>query len=379
MKNFSGIVAVVMLASGLYAHPRESRITFELLKKGTNLSATDAEKLETQLKTNPDDEEARVQLLSYYAAPPAGVDLSTVKATRAKHILWLIENDPKDGLGLFQVATGVYRLHCAGDDLADPDAFRLASTAWLEQIKKHAESAEIRRAAIDAIQFCAPEQAEQILTEANDGRGLGDLYAAAVLGITGKSYLNNDPSGSDPILRERPFSEKARRLLEEARDPDLLVAAAATLLRDGAVLWADGRLDWDYTAIGNSLLAKAKAAAPDAMTLLTLPTTLPKRGERPPLTIRVGGNVQAAKLVRKVTPAYPPYARSLGIQGTVRMTALIGLDGEILFLRPDKGPAELIPASIEAVRQWKYNPTTLNGKPCYVVTVIDVNYTLSPQ
>jgi outer membrane biosynthesis protein TonB len=157
------------------------------------------------------------------------------------------------------------------------------------------------------------------------------------------------------------------------------VTAVGTLLRDGAILWADGKLDWDYTSIGNSVLAKAKSLAPDNLTLLTLPTTLPARGERPPATIRVGGKVQQAQLIQKVTPSYPPTARDLHIEGIVQMTALIGLDGEVLYLHVDAGPAELIPASLEAVRQWEYKPTMLNGKPCYIVTRIDVTYTLSPQ
>jgi hypothetical protein len=379
MKAFQGILAAVLLASSMHAHPRNSRSPYDLLKKGSGLSAEDAKKLEERVKKKPNDEEARIQLLSYYAAPPTGADLSTVKAARARHILWLIENDPKDGLGLFQIVTGVYRLHCEGDDLADPDAFRRSRELWLEQIKKHPGNAEIRRAAVDAIQFCSPEQAEQILTEEHDGTRLGRLYARAVLGVTGTSYLNNDPSGADPALRKRPFAEKARRVLEEATDGDLLAGAAGTLLMEGALLWADGRLDWDYTPLGNSLLAKAKSAGPDTMSLLTAPTTLPARGERPPVTLRIGGNVQVEKLVWKVAPLYPPSARDLGIQGTVQMTALIGLDGKILYLHAESGPPLLIPASIEAVRQWVYKPTKLNGKPCYVVTRIDVNYTLQPR
>jgi hypothetical protein len=155
------------------------------------------------------------------------------------------------------------------------------------------------------------------------------------------------------------------------------VAAAIGLLRDGAILCADGKLDWDYTPLGNSVLTKAKGLAPDSMTLLTLPTTLPGRGERPPLTIRVGGNVQLANLTRRVAPAYPPAAREAGIQGTVQMTALLGLDGKVLFLHADDGPSELVPASVDAVRQWEYKPSLLSGRPCYVITRIDVSYTLS--
>ena len=379
MKPKRCLLTSVLIASTLLANPRDVKSTFDLIKKGSALSARDAEKLEERLRKKPGDEEARVQLLSYYAGPPTDLDLPAVKAARSKHILWIIENDPKEGLGLFQIATGIYRINCQGDELADTDAFERASHKWLEQLQKNPRNSEIRRASVDAIQFCRPEQAEQILTDAKDASGLGRLYASAILGINGESYRNSDPAGSDSGFRARPFAEKARQILETESNKDVVVAAARTLLRQGATLWADGKLDWDYTPLGNALLAKAKNLAPDEITLVTLPTTLPARGERPAATIRVGGNVQSTKLVRKVAPVYPPAARDRGVEGTVQLTALIGLDGKVLYLRADAGPAELIPASVEAVRQWEYQTTTLNGKPCYVETRIDVRYTLAPQ
>jgi outer membrane biosynthesis protein TonB len=150
-------------------------------------------------------------------------------------------------------------------------------------------------------------------------------------------------------------------------------------MRDGAILWADGKLDWDYTSLGNALLANAKNLAPDDILLLTLPTTLPERGERPPATIRVGSDVLSGKLVRKVQPIYPAAARKNGIAGTVQLAALIGLDGKILYLRAESGPAELISPSVEAVRQWEFQITKLNTKPCYIMTRIDIKYTLTSQ
>lgn len=365
---------ILVAAPALWA--RDARATFDLLNKGKALSSEDAEKLEAKLKQKPDDEEDRIELLSYYASTPSGLDLSTVRQARLPHILWLIQTDPKEGLGLFQVATGVYRVNCTGDALADPGGFKRVSDEWLGQVKSHLGDADIQRGAVNAIQYCAPEVAEQMLLQTRNGSGLGQLYATAVLGVTGLSYTSMDPIGSDPAFRERPFAQKARAALEQATDRDLVVTAASTMLQEGAILWADGKLDWDYTQLGNGLLAKAKDLAPDAMMLLTLPTALPARGERPPLTMRVGGNVQAANITRKVTPPYPPAARELGIEGTVLMTALIGLDGKILFLRPESGPTELVPASVQAVRQWQYRPTHLNGKPCYVLTKIAVNFTL---
>jgi protein TonB len=96
-----------------------------------------------------------------------------------------------------------------------------------------------------------------------------------------------------------------------------------------------------------------------------------------PKSIRVGGNVQAAKLIRQPKPAYPPLAKQARIQGTVRFNAVIGKDGTIQNLTLVSGHPLLIPSAQDAVRQWVYQPTTLNGEPVEVVTTIDVNFTLS--
>jgi protein TonB len=93
--------------------------------------------------------------------------------------------------------------------------------------------------------------------------------------------------------------------------------------------------------------------------------------------IRVGGNVQSAKLVRRTMPIYPPLAKQARIQGTVRFTAVIGTDGTIRDLRLVSGHPLLVPAAQEAVKQWAYQPTLLNGEPVEVITQIDVNFTLS--
>jgi protein TonB len=93
--------------------------------------------------------------------------------------------------------------------------------------------------------------------------------------------------------------------------------------------------------------------------------------------LRVGGNVQAANLVKKITPAYPTLAKSARIQGTVRFTAIIGKDGTIQNLQLVSGHPMLVAAATEAVKQWVYKPTLLNGEPVEVITQIDVNFTLS--
>jgi len=93
--------------------------------------------------------------------------------------------------------------------------------------------------------------------------------------------------------------------------------------------------------------------------------------------IRVGGNVQAANLIKRVTPDYPQVARAARIQGTVRFSATIGKDGRITNLQTLGGPALLVPPATAAVKQWIYRPTLLNGEPVEVVTQIDVTFDLS--
>jgi protein TonB len=93
--------------------------------------------------------------------------------------------------------------------------------------------------------------------------------------------------------------------------------------------------------------------------------------------IRVGGQVQQANLIRQPKPIYPPLAKQARIQGVVRFEAIIGKDGTIQNLKMISGHPLLVPAAQEAVKQWLYKPTLLNGEPVEVATVIDVNFTLS--
>ena len=98
--------------------------------------------------------------------------------------------------------------------------------------------------------------------------------------------------------------------------------------------------------------------------------------EEPAQPIRVGSAVQAARIVRRVLPVYPPLARSAGISGVVRVQAIIAVDGSIAELNVISGHPLLINAATDAVQQWRYRPTVLNGKPVPVDTQIDVNFTL---
>ena len=93
--------------------------------------------------------------------------------------------------------------------------------------------------------------------------------------------------------------------------------------------------------------------------------------------IRQGGSVQAALLVNKVQPVYPPLARQTRISGTVRLHALISKTGAVESLEVLSGHPLLVRAAMDAVQQWKYKPTLLNGEPVEVDTTIDVIFSLN--
>jgi protein TonB len=103
------------------------------------------------------------------------------------------------------------------------------------------------------------------------------------------------------------------------------------------------------------------------------PPTIPAKPAGP---VRVSLGVQMAKLVKKVIPGYPPLAKTARVSGVVHLLGVIAKDGTIQNLQMISGHPLLAAAAIDAVRQWVYQPTLLNGQPVEVIAPIDVNFTL---
>ena len=110
-------------------------------------------------------------------------------------------------------------------------------------------------------------------------------------------------------------------------------------------------------------------------TVFVLTAALGQRN--PDAPIRVGGNVMQVNLIQQVPPVYPPDAKQNRIQGEVKLEVTIGKDGHVAEATPASGPPELTQSAVDAVLQWVYKPTLLNGQPATVLTTVSVNYTLS--
>lgn len=106
------------------------------------------------------------------------------------------------------------------------------------------------------------------------------------------------------------------------------------------------------------------------------PTAPPKAKASVEKRLRVT-SMEASQFIRRVQPEYPALAKQTHVQGTVEFTAVIGKTGAIENLRLLRGHPLLVNAARQAILQWRYRPTLLNGEPVEVVTNIVVNFTLN--
>ncbi len=91
--------------------------------------------------------------------------------------------------------------------------------------------------------------------------------------------------------------------------------------------------------------------------------------------VRVGGNIRPPIKIKDVAPVYPAIARSARVTGAVTVEATIGEDGKVADVRVVKSVPLLDQAALDAVRQWEYRPTLLNGVPVPVVVTVVINFT----
>ena len=106
------------------------------------------------------------------------------------------------------------------------------------------------------------------------------------------------------------------------------------------------------------------------------PPPPPPRKTPPSAAVRIGGGVSEANVIHRVQPLYPPLERTTHVEGIVEFTATISKEGTIENLQLVRGHPLLVRAAREAILQWRYRPTLLNGEPVEVITDIIVNFTL---
>jgi len=92
--------------------------------------------------------------------------------------------------------------------------------------------------------------------------------------------------------------------------------------------------------------------------------------------VRVGGEIKEPQKIKNVAPVYPEDAKNARVEGQVIVEAIIGVDGKVKNGRVLRGVPLFNQAALDAVNQWVYSPTTLNGVPVEVVMTVVVNFVL---
>ena len=161
--------------------------------------------------------------------------------------------------------------------------------------------------------------------------------------------------------RPRPVSGPCFRCAEKSR-PQILHTVETTYgntIPDGPVVFLAG------------------APPPGALSVSESRPAPPREVDKPaPTRIIHKTEIDPAMLTRRIEPVYPPLAKQIGRSGKVELHALIGTDGEIQSLQVVSGEEMFLKSALDAVGQWRYRPTYLNGQAVAVDTYITVVYTL---
>ncbi len=291
-----------------------------------------------------------------------------------EQMLWIVSHHPEGNIASI---TSLVR-EKGGSSFTASDYQQLRS-AWEGALADHPNDPEVLYNGAMFLQESEGERALQLFRQARQLQpsnwkylqGIASIYEAAVL------------HGTPHIAPLSPIStELAARLSAEL--PTL--NDAALLSQVGGYLTRTGPREPENTnrQLGLRLLERATTLEPDnpqwkmALEMATNPSAL-SPATTPSGAVRVGSAVAEANLVRKVDPAYPALAKSARISGTVEFTAVIGTDGHITNLQLVRGHPLLVNAAREAVLQYMYKPTLLNGNPVAVVTSLVVGFELPPQ
>ena len=140
-------------------------------------------------------------------------------------------------------------------------------------------------------------------------------------------------------------------------------------------IWAFAYVDGGFRYLGN-LRSLAALRHTRGKVQVTVPNGGGAGAQEEAKRISVHGTVQAAKLIHRVMPEYPAEAKAARLEGDVLLHAIVGKDGSVQDLGLIEGHCWLARSALDAVKQWKYSPTLLEGQPVEVATTITVKFTL---
>ncbi len=368
-------VVVGLLAGGLGAS-LAAQTPVGIIRTQPLPSPQDIANLEARVLQNPEDVDARASLLQLYleAAPPPGAVDTGRRSVRLQHILYLVEHHPEAPVSGSHVLY-VYREHGPYADVSDHEAVR---AQWLAAVQSHPGSTAVTMNAVRFLEMEDRGDAEQVLQRAIGANpenreiaaDLGFLYAKEFLGSPLAAHAKSELElSSNPIV----LAAAATALPNLAKGYDSILGAAIEFA-DGLAARARQLAPGDADIQGPMPFIKYFIAAGEGLRVANVPAPSGPPTSTAEMRIRVGENVQAANLIRRVQPEYPEAARAAGIAGDVQFSIIIGRDGTVQNVQLVSGHPLLVEPAVEAVRNWVYRPTLLNGSPVEVATTVTVSF-----
>jgi TonB family protein len=207
------------------------------------------------------------------------------------------------------------------------------------------------------------------LQEQNEASTKATSPATATKPVAGAALPDASLNPNGDPLAEEP-SKPAPAPLKQFKAESLglrLRPAAPTDMPDAPTVGAGDR---STTSAIPGFNVNAVAPAPFMLASPAPPSATPAADSKP----RSGGQIQQAVLIYRKDAEYPKIAKQTGAKGTVTLTATIGADGNIKKVKVVSGHPMLTSAAVEAVKQWRYRPTLLNGQPVETETQVLVNF-----
>jgi TonB family protein len=205
-------------------------------------------------------------------------------------------------------------------------------------------------------------------------------YVRQVSSIYATAILTDEKTGGpgmpvSNISMDQNLATTLRAEIDASNDPALLSSVGTTLVQIGGdkegLSLIRRAVDLDpANPKWKEALDSAEAEPVRRKNLHQLTTGQAERG------VRIGAAVAEANLLTKVAPKYPPVALQVRVQGTVEFTVDIGADGKVQSLQLVRGHPLLVDAAKDAVLQYVYRPTLLDGKPVPVTTAVDIPFTI---
>jgi protein TonB len=358
---------------GSQTPPASSQMS-EQMKGKQQLTPGDVAQMEQHLSANPHDLDVRSQLIVYYFD-------HGIREPRLSHIFWLIANHPESTQALF-TSKGITTRTTALNDASD---YTRAAGLWKQQAASHANDPRVPANAADFLSQPGGDldEAERLLVAAHTvepgnlqwSNKLAHLYTTAIVGSAGDpQYKSVNPA----------FADRVKLQLENSTDGWLLRLTGSMLagiamrpqpgqkLPDTVMNLDEHPMLTPVVELGNRLIARSEQYLTRTGVLggavisagQPLPTGVVQSqfgavtAPPPPLAPSLA---TVPPLNNKVDPLYPAMARQARISGDVRLLIQIGTDGHVQHVQVISGHPLLVPAALEAVKQWVYAPIAAAG------------------